>query len=125
MQRYVNLPGMAHPLDCMAINAEKFAPAIADHYLGRTGYDSQMTDKPMPPNRSNNLWEPLPGDHGAHGRFDAQAHNRSWQLELDMHRGAVLAGIIGMAAGIFALFRRAETRQAEIPAPAQPHYDVA
>jgi short-subunit dehydrogenase len=109
----------------MAINAQKFAPSVADHYLGRNGYDSQMTNEPVPQNRPNNLWEPLPGDRGAHGRFDAQAHNRSWQLELNMHRGAALAGIIGLAAGIFALFRRAPIRQAESPAPAQQHYDVA
>lgn len=109
----------------MAINAEKFAPSVADRYLGRNGYDSQMTNEPMPQNRPNNLWEPLPGDHGAHGRFDAQARNRSWQLELDMHRGAVLAGIIGLAAGIFVLFRRTEIGQAEVSTPARQHYDVA
>ena len=58
-------------------------------------------------------------------RLDAQARNRSWQLALDMHRGVVLAGIIGLAAGIFALFRRTEIGQAEVSTPARQYYDVA
>lgn len=89
----------------MAIQGEKLVPGVADRYLGESGYDSQMTNEPVPPNRPNNLWKPLPGDHGAHGRFDAQAHNSSWQLKLNMHRGWAAACVLGMAAGLFALFR--------------------
>jgi NAD(P)-dependent dehydrogenase (short-subunit alcohol dehydrogenase family) len=47
----------------------KFASGLGDRYLSRTGYDSQQTDEPADPDRPNNLWAPLPGDHGAHGRF--------------------------------------------------------
>src|SRR5436305_9503543 len=88
----------------IAINGQKIAPGFADRYLGRTGYDAQMTSEPVSPNRPDNLWGPLPGDHGAHGRFDAQAHNQSWQLKLNMHRGLAVACVLGMAAGLFALF---------------------
>jgi NAD(P)-dependent dehydrogenase (short-subunit alcohol dehydrogenase family) len=111
----------------MAINAQKFAPAVADYYLGRNGYDAQMTDEPVAPNRRSNLWEPLPGDHGAHGWFDAQARSRSWQLELNIHRGAALAGMIGLAAAALAFFRRAQVRrETGIFSPAaQDKYDVA
>jgi len=77
---------------------------LADRYLGKTGYDSQMTDEPVSPDRPNNLWEPLPGDHGAHGRFDAQARSSSWQLKLNMHRGLATACVLGVAAGLLALF---------------------
>src|SRR5947209_11075056 len=89
----------------IAINGQKIAPGFADRYLGRTGYDSQMTDEPVSPDRPDNLWEPVPGDHGAHGSFDAQAHNASWQLKLNMHRGLAAACVLGMAAGLLALFR--------------------
>src|SRR5947208_2753238 len=42
----------------------KVAPGFADRYLARTGYDAQQTDEPADPNRPDNLWEPVPGDHG-------------------------------------------------------------
>jgi NAD(P)-dependent dehydrogenase (short-subunit alcohol dehydrogenase family) len=56
-----------------AILGDKVAPGLLDHYLARTGVDSQQTDEPEPSDRAHNLWAPLPGDHGAHGRFDALA----------------------------------------------------
>jgi len=40
------------------------------------GYGAQQFDGPEDPHRSHNLWEPVPGDHGAHGGFDDRA--RSW-----------------------------------------------
>jgi short-subunit dehydrogenase len=87
----------------MAINAQKFAPGFADYYLGKTGYDAQMTDEPVSPDRPDNLWKPLPGDAGAHGKFDSKARNQSWQLELNTHRGLLALGILGLAAGFIAL----------------------
>src|SRR5205823_7736774 len=52
-----------------AIWGNKVASGLLDRYLAMTGYDSQQTDRPADPNRPDNLWQPLPGDHGAHGRF--------------------------------------------------------
>ncbi len=46
-------------------------PGLLDHYLGRTGYASQLTDQPRAAEAAAaNLWSPVPGDHGAHGAFD-------------------------------------------------------
>ncbi len=58
----------------------KIAPGLADRYLARTGYDSQQTDEPRDPDAPHNLWEPLPGDHGAHGSFDRRAKEKSINL---------------------------------------------
>ena len=52
-----------------AITADKIAPGLMDRYLARQGYDAQQYDGPADPKRPNNLYEPLPGDHGAHGDF--------------------------------------------------------
>jgi NADP-dependent 3-hydroxy acid dehydrogenase YdfG len=79
-----------------AIQAQKFFPGLLDRYLGRTGYDSQQYDGLADPNRPNNLWEPLPGDFGAHGEFDARAHARSWQSTLNLNRRWIG---LGLAAG--------------------------
>jgi len=76
-----------------AIWGNKLIPRELDYYLARTGYDSQQTDEPVDRDRKDNLWEPLPGDHGAHGSFDNRAHRRSYQWWANTHRGALaLAG---------------------------------
>src|SRR3954463_13677326 len=64
---YVGLPSVE------VIVANKIAPGLLDHYLARTGYDSQQHDGAEDPNRPDNLWQPVPGDYGAHGAFDARA----------------------------------------------------
>ncbi|HKU25304.1 MAG TPA: SDR family oxidoreductase, partial [Candidatus Sulfotelmatobacter sp.] len=69
-----------------AIVGNKIAPGVLDHYLGRTGYDSQQTAEPENPHRPNNLWDALPGDHGAHGTFDARANEKSWELHASINR---------------------------------------
>ncbi len=88
------------------IAADKLAPRLLDRYLGKTGFDSQQTDQPADPGRPSNLWEPVPGDLGAHGDFDRRAHPRSFQLWATTHRAlAALAGAAGTAA-IAAMARR-------------------
>ncbi|HEY1261962.1 MAG TPA: SDR family oxidoreductase [Terriglobales bacterium] len=86
-----------------AIAGQKLAPGLLDKYLGETGYHSQQTSEPEDPNRPNNLWQPLPGDHGARGRFSARSHERSYELWGETHRRWVLAGLGALVAGIFAL----------------------
>src|SRR5512142_401446 len=69
-----------------AIFGNKLAPSLLDHYLAKQGYEAQQYDGREDPNRSNNLWEPVPGDHGAHGAFDRRARDYSVQWWLDSHR---------------------------------------
>jgi NAD(P)-dependent dehydrogenase (short-subunit alcohol dehydrogenase family) len=82
----------------MAIVGNKVAPEILDRYLAETGYDAQQYDGLDDPNRPNNLWGPLPGDHGAHGDFDERATEHSPQLWLDTHRKWVALGVLGLGA---------------------------
>jgi NAD(P)-dependent dehydrogenase (short-subunit alcohol dehydrogenase family) len=86
-----------------AIVGNKIAPGLADRYLARTGYDSQQIDEPVSPDRPDNLFEPLPGDFAAHGRFDSRAKPRSVQLWLTKHRRWFFAG--ALAAGLGALVK--------------------
>ena len=97
---YVGLPSLE------AIVANKIAPGFLDQYLARTGYDSQQHDGPEDPNRPNNLWQPVPGDHGAHGAFDALARNWSPQLWTSKHRTVLALGFLAFAiSGLIALFK--------------------
>lgn len=94
----------------IAILAQKFAPRIADWYLGKTGYASQQTQMPVQPDRPNNLYEPADRskDFGAHGDFDGKAKPRSYETEAVMNRQWLIGGIAlaGAAAGAYALSRR-------------------
>jgi short-subunit dehydrogenase len=84
-----------------AILANKLAPGLLDRFLARRGYSGQLTQTPEEPGRPDNLFSPVAGDHGAHGRFDRQAKRRSLELELAKHNGWLLAGGFGLA-GIIA-----------------------
>lgn len=90
---FVGMPTVA------AITANKIAPGALDYYLGRTGYEGQQTEEAEDSNRPNNLFEPLPGDRGAHGRFDDRAAASSWQLEATKKRGLLALGMAALALG--------------------------
>jgi hypothetical protein len=76
----------------LAILGNMVAPGLLDRYLGRVGVDAQQTDEPVDPGRQTNLWEPVPGDHGAHGAFDARSRKRSPAVWASMHRRPLTAG---------------------------------
>jgi len=61
-----------------AIVGNKLVPSFGDRYLARMGYDAQQYDG-VNEKHPDNLWNPVPGDHGAHGAFDDRA--RSFSLE--------------------------------------------
>ena len=56
---------------------QKLSPRLGDLMLKRMGWDSQHTDEDKPVGAPDNLFAPLPGDPGAHGRFDARARTGS------------------------------------------------
>lgn len=66
--------------DGAAVYANRVVPGLLDRYLGAKGYASQQADEPARTDRPDNLFAPVPGDHGAHGRFDAEARPSSWLL---------------------------------------------
>jgi len=88
-----------------AIVGNKIVPSYADEYLAKNGYESQQYDGSEDPNRPDNLYEPLPGDHGAHGSFDKRAKSWSAEAFVEQHAGASLAmvgiALAGIAWGIF------------------------
>src|SRR3954451_8202784 len=47
-----------------ALLANAVAPGLLDRYLARTGFKSQQTDAPQPPDQPANLWEPVDGPTG-------------------------------------------------------------
>ena len=79
-----------------AIIGNKVCPSYADHALAKNGYAGQQTNEPASPERTNNVWDPVPGDRGIHGDFGGEAANRSVTLWAALHRGfiATAAGVL-------------------------------
>ncbi|HWI29622.1 MAG TPA: SDR family oxidoreductase [Stellaceae bacterium] len=81
-----------------AILANKVVPGLLDRVLARRAVGGQLARDPAAPDAPDNLFTPVPGDHGAHGRFDAQAKRGSIELWLVKQRALLLAGGVGIAA---------------------------
>ncbi|HEY0481156.1 MAG TPA: SDR family oxidoreductase [Kofleriaceae bacterium] len=99
-----------------AIVGNKLVPGLADRVLASQGYRGQLTDEPNP-HAAANLFAPVPGDHGAHGRFDAQARSRDPIARVATVLGgagvqaAVVAGVAVLGAAAFGALRWAVRRR--------------
>jgi NAD(P)-dependent dehydrogenase (short-subunit alcohol dehydrogenase family) len=86
------------------ILGERIAPGLGDRYLAKNGIKSQMADEPVNGDRPDNLFAPVEGDKGAHGRFEKGSRRRSPLLWLGKHRralgAAALAGAGAAAAAV-------------------------
>ncbi len=91
-----------------AIVGTKLSALAGDIYLARTGFSGQQVQNmPVPADRPDNLFEPVPEKAATHGIFDDQAKTRSPQLWAATHRsvmaGAALAAGAAVAAGVTAV----------------------
>jgi len=90
-----------------AILANRIAPGLIDRYLAKAGYSGQLTHEKLGEDAPANLYEPVPGDYGAHGRFDARSRTGSWEMFTDRHRTAFwAAAAIVFIAGVHQLAKR-------------------
>jgi short-subunit dehydrogenase len=90
-----------------AILANRIVPGLIDRYLAKAGYSGQLTDQPTAPNAPSNLFASVDGDYAAHGRFDDQSRDHSWEMFTDRHK-AVIFGIAGI--GLVLVVHRAAKR---------------
>lgn len=85
------------------------APGIVDRILAEQGPPGQQDDEPAQ-QRADNLFEPMPGDFGAHGRFDDEARTSLDPVRTGNVRfaaaGIGTAILAGMAAAAYASGRR-------------------
>jgi hypothetical protein len=84
-------------------------PRLADRYMERTTFTSQMTDTPVEEGRRDNLYDPVESDGGERGRnWQGHVFKHSAYTTASLHKGRaalVLAGV-----GAFALVARALRR---------------
>jgi NAD(P)-dependent dehydrogenase (short-subunit alcohol dehydrogenase family) len=106
-EMWVGVPTVA------TIVANAIVPGLLDRYLGWKGFGSQQTDEPRDRDRPFNLYEPVPGDRGAHGAFDAEAKSRSPQAWASRHRRALTAAVSLAAAAASLVHSRSESSKRE------------
>ena len=85
-----------------AILADKMASSLADSYLAWGSIDDQQAETPLEKGRKDNLFSPVEGDRGAHGRFSRESRPTSLLLWATMNRnilGLASAACIGAGAG--------------------------
>jgi hypothetical protein len=90
-----------------AILGTRVVPGYLDRSLAREAYSGQQDATSVGADRRDNLFEPVPGDHGVHGRFDDEAVSKSRQLWLDTHRWVL--GIAAIPLALLALSRFARS----------------
>lgn len=81
-----------------AILGQRVIPGLLDRYLGKTGYKAQLlADEPRDPNAPNNLYEYVPGQHSARGKFTDRSRDGGPEVFFTLHRDWFLAGAVAAA----------------------------
>jgi NAD(P)-dependent dehydrogenase (short-subunit alcohol dehydrogenase family) len=78
---------------------QKLSPRAGDAMLLRMGWKQQHTDELKPKDSPDNLFSTLPGDPGAHGRFDDQARESTAWTWLRLHGAKPALIAFGALAG--------------------------
>jgi len=72
-----------------AVLGNRVLPGVLDRMLAIVGEDSQLTRQPADPSAPTNLWKPVPGPRGPHGRFGGESRRGSFEVDLVQLRDRV------------------------------------
>jgi len=86
-----------------AIFGNMLVPLLGDRILAHEGYSGQMTAELAPPDRRDNLFEPVPADPGTHGRFDGVASRHVMAFDAVRLRAGIACALIAGLAGSIAI----------------------
>jgi NAD(P)-dependent dehydrogenase (short-subunit alcohol dehydrogenase family) len=76
---------------------QKLSPRAGDLVLRRNGWSGQNTGEPKPVGSPDNLYEPLPGDKGARGRFSDRSRRTTLWTSLRLRRRLVGGVAVGLS----------------------------
>jgi NAD(P)-dependent dehydrogenase (short-subunit alcohol dehydrogenase family) len=93
-----------------AIIGTMLRPGTAGRILSREDRSRQLTSEPRDGALPDNLFSPPPGDPGAHGRFDNQAHTTVVGFEPAWLRAGGLVLVLAFVTGAFVLGRLVRER---------------
>jgi NAD(P)-dependent dehydrogenase (short-subunit alcohol dehydrogenase family) len=86
-----------------AILGTMLLPGMLDGLLASRAYAGQLAPEPRQPDQEDNLFEPVPMLHAAHGRFDAQARRTAPIFNPAVLRAAIAAAAIALVATMTAV----------------------
>jgi short-subunit dehydrogenase len=92
--------------------ANVLTPGLVDRMLARFGYEAQQTGEPIPPDHVDNLFEPVEGDFGTRGMFDARAQSRAPLVQLVARLGVIRLRAIAVGVTMLGLVRGSSSRRA-------------
>jgi len=78
-----------------ALWGQKLAPRVADRVLVKQGWKGQHTGEEKPVGSPDNLFDPLPGDKGARGRFSDKSRSSTIWTSLRLRRWLVGTAVVG------------------------------
>ncbi|MBT2502343.1 SDR family oxidoreductase [Curtobacterium sp. ISL-83] len=92
------------------ILGNRISGRFADWYAAKTLVDGQQAPQKTEPMLPTNLYEPVAGDHGAHGIFDDTAHEwspQTWWVEHRRLGNGIIGAVLGATgAAVLAAGRR-------------------
>jgi short-subunit dehydrogenase len=100
------------------------APGMLDRMLAASAYDAQQSEQHEPGGRPDNLFAPLPGHQGAHGRFGDRAREQGVVVSSAALRGGAIAAgavaflVAGMVLGALSRGQQPARRRRDGPRPA-------
>ena len=83
---------------------QKLSPRAGDLFLLRGGWKGQTTGEPKPVDAPDNLFAVVPGDPGAHGRFDGRAKGTSAWTKARLRLGKAGSTVLLLGSGAALLF---------------------
>jgi short-subunit dehydrogenase len=83
-----------------AIVGEMVFPPLLDRIVAKSGFEGQISDVPEVPGRPNNLYQAVPRDVGARGRFGDKAKPSALTLDSTHLRLGVYGGVLALIAGV-------------------------
>lgn len=99
------------------------APSLSDRLLARAAWEGQMEQGVCAAaDATDNLFAPVPGDHGAAGRFGERARGAAPMISPAQLGAAVATMLVGGAIGIVLMARSTGRRApSALPPPPLPH----
>ncbi|HET7317080.1 MAG TPA: SDR family oxidoreductase [Sphingomicrobium sp.] len=101
-----------------AVWGNKVASSLLDDYLAATAFKAQQRPERVSPDRKDNLFEPVAGDHGARGSFSDEAVDSSAELWVSKNKtqlglAALGAAVVAAGAGFMLAGRNGEKAKAK------------
>ncbi len=82
--------------------AQTLSPTLTDRWMGRSTFAAQRSERPVTPQRRDNLFEPVEQDGGERGRWNGRTRRRSLYTWVALNPIRALVGLSALGVGLVA-----------------------